>query len=237
MPDIDFPTWDIGRVSLLEHLHTTALGRLAAGDAILDQALVDETGAFLTGYKLKVEAVGERLGQRRLEIEQRDQAKNRLDMFVRDFLVVLKRRMRRNGESASLWALYGVDLDGALPHPKTANELLYWGEEIVAGDVKAVEAGFPAMVNPSAAEVQAALEQARAEVADVPQAELAYDEAQAAAAAGRDQADALIRRANMMLDYKLYGLEAASVRRVKRTFGFTYRYRPDEPHDPDDPAE
>ncbi len=236
MPEIQFPTSDIGRLALLKRVQRTASNRLAAGDAIVEQSLLDELAAFLADYEPKVNAVQDTLGDRMRETKERQQAIERLDMFARDFFVVLKRRMRRNGEPAELWRSYGMQADGVLPDPKSPDELLQWGERIVAGDAKAVEAGYPAMTNPSAEEVNGALATAQAEMDDVPQADLAYDQAQEAAQAERARADDFIRRVNMLLDYKLYGQERPSVRRTKRGFGFGYKYQAGETRDADDPA-
>ena len=121
-----------------------------------------------------------------------------------------------------------------MPDPKNNDALLEWGQRVVEGNAKAAVAGYPAMVNPSAAEVQTVLDTARAEMKDVPLADMAYDQAQTAAAAERDKVDGLIKRVNLLLDYKLYNEDAASTRRIKRTFGFSYTYQSGETPDPDD---
>ena len=239
MPEIIFPTSDIGRLALLERIHQSATDELTDEAeqkelAAFLKTLADELGGFLTVYQPTVKAVQTALGARARGTGERRRAAKRLDMLVRDFFVVLKRRMRRDDEPADLWHTYGMQSDGLLPDPKSADELLQWGRRIVEGDADAVAAGYPAMVNPSAQQVHTALEAARSKMSGAPQADRAYNRAQADAQANRAQADSFIRRVNMLLDYQLYGHERADIRRIKRMYGFVYRYQTGEARDPDD---
>ena len=239
MPEIIFPTSDIGRLALLERIHQSATDELTDEAeqkelAAFLKTLADELGDFLTVYQPTVKAVQTALGTRARGTGERRRAAKRLDMLVRDFFVVLKRRMRRNDEPAKLWRTYGIQSDGRLPPLDSSDELLEWGARIVEGDEKAAAAGYPKMVNPSAKQVQTALKAAHAKMDNVPQADIAYNRAQAAARAQRAQADAFIRRVNMLLDYHLYGHDPADIRRIKRTFGFVFRYQTGEARDPDD---
>ncbi len=242
MPEIVFPTSDIGRLALLERIHQTIIGQLA-GDAeqkemaAFFQTLADELADFLALYEPAVKAVQAALGNRARGTKERRQATERLGWFVRDFFVVLKRRMRRNGEPADLWHTYGMQSDGTLPDPKTPDELLQWGKRIVDGDVEAVKAGYLKMINPTAKQVLTALENARSKMSDVPQADIAYNRAQAAVQALRAQADSFIRRSNMLLEYLLHGHTKSDIRRIKRDFGFVFRYQTGEARDPDDLVE
>ena len=81
--------------------------------------------------------------------------------------------------------------------------------------------------------MQAALDASVAEAGDVLKADRDYDEAQEAVAAFRDTADELIRD---LRDYVVFGTrkkEAASQRRILRSYGATYRYLPGEAVDED----
>ncbi len=123
MPEIVFPTSDIGRLALLNRIYRIATGQLAVGAeqnelAAFLQTLTGEVGDFLAVYRPTITAVQDTLGKRMEETEERRQAIDWLNMLVRDFLVVLKRRMRRNGEPAKLWRTYGIQSDGALPTPR-----------------------------------------------------------------------------------------------------------------------
>lgn len=59
---------------------------------------------------------------------------------------------------------------------------------------------------------------------DLPIADAAYDEAQAAVDALRSQADALIKATRAAILYSTYDLDPPSQRRVLRNFGSVYRY-------------
>jgi len=67
-------------------------------------------------------------------------------------------------------------------------EWLTMAENVVAGDAQAVADGYDAMINPSAAELDAVRAAAQTEVEEVAPADRAYDEAQEAAAAVADEA-------------------------------------------------
>jgi hypothetical protein len=99
-----------------------------------------------------------------------------------------------------------------------------------------VAAGFPEMANPSAAEVAGVLAQARTQALDVPPADRAYDEAQAAIAALRPEADGLIEDGIAGLRYALRRLEPPGARRVQRSYGYVFAYLPGEPVDPEPTA-
>lgn len=236
MPELSFPTSDLGRVALLTRLHQTATDRLTAGDTTIDAAMRDEIAAFLTTYRPKVETLHTRLGNRMHAVDERNTAREALSIYVRDFCVALKRRVHRLKQPADVLLLYSLHADGLLPNPKTDDELLQWANRLIAGDAQAVTAGYPAMSNPSATELQTVLDAARTEMAAVPQADLAYDQAQDAAATDRQKADEVIRRINLLLDFKLYHHDAPGIRRIKRNFGFTFKYLPGEPPDEDDPG-
>ncbi len=99
------------------------------------------------------------------------------------------------------------------------------------GDAEAVAAGYPPMANPSAAELQAVLETARSEVGDVAVADRAYDQAQAAVAALRAEADDWVAEVMGQLRLHLRRQEPPSQRRIMRTYGARFRYLPGEPED------
>ena len=95
---------------------------------------------------------------------------------------------------------------------------------VVEGDAKAVADGYPPVTSPSAAEVQAVLATAIAESNDVPLADAAYDEAQAAVDALRGKADSLIKAVRAAIIYSTYEMDPPSQRRVLRHYGSVYRY-------------
>ena len=131
-----------------------------------------------------------------------------------------------------------LPLSGDVPNPTTQEEWLALAAQVVQGDADAVAAGHPAMVNPSAARLQAVLAATMTEAEDVAMADRAYDEAQEAVAALRPRADELIEDVMAELRFNLRKKDPPSQRRIMRTYGARFRYLEGEPVDPDEePAE
>ncbi len=115
-------------------------------------------------------------------------------------------------------------LDGRTPKATVREAGLKLAKQLMSGDAKAVDAGHPAMANPSAVEVSEALQKARTEVGEVATADRAYDEAQTAVAGLREEADELIEEVMRDLRYHLHKLEPASRRRIMRSYGAEFVY-------------
>ncbi|MEZ4645207.1 MAG: hypothetical protein R3E31_21155 [Chloroflexota bacterium] len=73
----------------------------------------------------------------------------------------------------------GLTSDGSRPSPSGRDAWLQLAEQVVRGDAQAVAAGYTAVAEPSAAELQAILNSAIAETNDVVAADRTYDKAQA----------------------------------------------------------
>lgn len=119
-----------------------------------------------------------------------------------------------------------------MPDITTFDQLVTLADGLVNGEIDAVAAGFPAMANPSAAEVATVLATARLQAADVPGADRAYGEAQVAIAAKRAQADETISDIMDDLRSSLRRLDAPTQRRIMRGYGATFAALPGEPIDP-----
>ena len=98
------------------------------------------------------------------------------------------------------------------------------GSDLIAGDAQAVAAGFAPAAEPSALELQAALDSAKAEAGDVVAADRAYDQAQAALAALRPRANELIKEVRDVILFATRREDAPSQRRILRSFGAEYTY-------------
>lgn len=85
------------------------------------------------------------------------------------------------------------------------------------------------MENPSAAELKAVVDEAQTEAQDVTVADREFDQAQEALGKLRPQADELINEIMAELRFRLRKRDAASQRRIMRTYGATYRYLKGEP--------
>lgn len=228
MPSIKRPRSDPARLACLRRMAETGAQDQQQGRAYLPEPLLAEIGDLTAVFETALEQVSETLAARIKETRERQAALERLSLYVRDYWQGLSRRTRRENHSAEVLRLHGLSVEGRLPHLRRGEDWLVWAERLVAGDALAVSAGLPPMCNPTSAEVQTALEQAKAETANVAQADRAYDEAQAALSELRRQADDLIDRAVAHLRLALRGFDPASQRRIVRTYGVVYAARRDE---------
>jgi hypothetical protein len=235
MPTYESPRSDLERLSFLQRTATTGSQDIAAGNLYVDQATLDEIAAFLIGFEAAVNVISDKLSGRVKETRERAEAVERVGLYTRDLWEVLKRRARRLNQPAAVLTFYQLPLDGTVPHPTAQEEWLAIAAQVVQGDARAVAAGYPPMVNPSAAELQTELQAAVSESADVALADRAYDQAQEAVAALRSLADALIAEVVEQLRFNLRKKDAPGQRRIMRTYGARFRYLPGEPVDPDDP--
>ncbi len=222
MPYIQQPRSDAERLNWLRRMADTGGQDTLAGRAYLPQPLLTEIAALAAAIGGAITAADETLAGRIKETAERQTALARLQTYVRDYWQGLTRRTAREGHDVRVLRLHGLAAEGQLPNSNRAEDWLLWAERIVAGDAAAVSDGFPPMCNPTAAEVQAVLDEARVEAADVAQADRSYDEAQAAQAELRTQADDLIDQAIGYLQLALRKLDAPSQRRVMRTYGVVF---------------
>ena len=223
------PASDENRVSFLETSAKTAAAERAAGRKTISQTTYDAIVAFLVIFRPLYDALARTLANRVTQVREREDARTRLDMFVRDFWEVLKRRAHRLAHPAGTLVLYGLSADGTVPVITTFADLVTAAETIATGETQAVANGLPPMANPSAAEVATELAAARTQAADVPTADLAYDTAQGAIAARRPEADLLAEDVMADLKSDFRRLDGPGLRRVQRAYGATFISLPGEP--------
>jgi hypothetical protein len=220
--------------------------RTAAQTATQDQAngliyitpdTLRELNEFLKIFDLAFLHVSAAVGERSREVEEGEAAMAELKLVLDDLWEVLRRRVRRTDEPVGVLRFYGLDIEGQPPDLNTHEEWLELAEQMIEGDAQAVAAGYTAAVCPSAAELQAALDSAHKELADVTPAERELDRAQKAVLSLRQQADDLIGDVIEELRFHSRKEDPVSQRHLLRTYGATYRYQPDEVRDLDDVEE
>ncbi len=234
MPTYSRPKNDVARLVFLKRAATTGAQDLESGDACVTQETVAAINAFLPGFEAAVNEIREKLGDRVQEVQERSDAIEHVAVYVRDFWAGLKRRAKRLDQPAKVLTLYRLPLDGTVPKSITQEQWLELAAQVVQGDELAIKAGFPAMSNPSAAELDAVLKTAQSESDDVAMADRTYGKAQEAIAELRAQADELIAEIMAETRYLLRKKDAASRRRIQRTYGATFTYLKGEPIDADD---
>ncbi len=231
MPKYQAPTSDASRLSFLQTAVKTATGA-DAGKNYVTAATITAVQAFVPQFAPAATGIAGLLAHRVQDVAQREAARATLDTCLSDFWEVLKRRVHRKGEPAAVLAFYKLPADGSVPAVNTFADLTTMAAEVIAGDAQAVAAGHPAMANPDAAELQAALTAANAVAGNVPTSDRAYDDAQKAIAALRPRADELIGDVMDDLRNSLRKTDYPSQRRVMRTYGATFTPLPGEPADP-----
>ena len=231
MPTLVKPTSDESRLNLLKTSVSTGRSDIESGNQHLSEETITmvETEAIAFDASLKIEAGT--LSKREKEVREKNVAKARLETYIRDLWEVTKRRVYRNGEPAEVLTFYQLPLDGTVPGGINENEILALATKIVEGDKKAIAAGYPAAVCPSAAEISAVRDATEKEMADVAPADRQFDEAAKALTPHRALANELINDIIAELEFNLRKLEPSHRRRIMRTYGITFRYNPGEPED------
>lgn len=234
MPLYTAPENDVARAAFLQRAATTGQADITAGNSYLSQATIDAAAALGASLSSAMQAVASDQSSRSREVRQRNEAVAALATYVRDFWEVARRRAHRLGQPAEVLTFYGLPLDGVSPNPTRHDEWLATAANIINGDAEAVAAGYPAMSNPSALELTAVLTTAQTEVGEADAADRSFDQAQEALADLRVQADQMLADVMAELRFTLRRKDAASQRRIMRTYGATFSYLDGEPRDPDD---
>ena len=230
------PQGDAARLYCLKCTASVGLQDFQAGDKYVDQATLDAVTAFAPRFETAYLAVNARLAERIKQTQGKTSALGDLQTDVRDFWEVGKRMVFRKKLSTALLAYYGLGQDGSVPKSAADTSWLDFAAQIVKGDAEAVVAGYPAMINPSAAEVAAQLTLAQTEANQVGGSDRAYDQAQEAVATLRAEADALIQEIMEQLRFTLRKKDEASQRRIMRSYGAKFTYANGETPDPADGA-
>ena len=199
----------------------------------VDEATADNVETLIAQFEPAYQALNAKLGQRVRVTEGKVTALGDLETHVRDFWEVGKRMVARRKLAPALLAYYGLAQDGSVPKSATDTSWLDFGAQIVKGEADAVAAGYPAMSNPSAADVAAQLTLAQAEFNQVGGTDRAYDTAQETVAALRVTVDEMIQEIMAQLRFSLRKKDEASQRRIMRSYGAKFTYAEGETPDED----
>lgn len=223
MPTYQLPKSDNSRLIFLKRATETAEQDYAMGNHYLEPATVAEIKPLLADYLDRLLAAQQKKSVYFKEVREKNEAIDRLILYVRDFWQGLKRRGKRTGEPNEVLTYYHLNSSGANPRPVSAREWLDLARRLIDGDSVAVAAGYPAMTNPSAAEVDAVLQTAQAEYDQIAMADREYDQAQEHLAEIRARADALIKEVITELRYHLRKFDRPSQRRIMQTYGVVFK--------------
>ncbi|MCB9135191.1 MAG: hypothetical protein H6636_07180 [Anaerolineales bacterium] len=216
------PRNDLARRTTLSQITETGASHHAAGLHYLSQETFEAIQTLLPAFDAALHRVtSERTAYLRAAREGRE-ALSRLKDYLRDLWEVTRRRVRRHGEPAFVLGCYQLSANGSPPRVGSYGEWLLMADRVIAGEAQAIAQGYPPAVCPSVAEIQAVLTVAQNQQVVITMADRKYDEAQAALATLRSQADALIHDAMEELRFALRKLDAPSQRRIMRFYGATF---------------
>lgn len=233
MAKIKLPTNDNARLQFLKKCISAATNdeEVNANPSLFPDELLDKGKTITPIFSEKLGKINSILSQRSIEIDQKQEALDDLNTWLRDFWEVLRRRTMRLDHPPQVLTHYQLPLNGLTPKLSREKDMLEITQRVIDGEATAVEQGYPAMLNPTAAELQTVLDKAWKEVNDVPLADEAYDKAQEDIADLRSEVDELIRDIYDYLSFNLRKKEGASRRRIMQNYGFTFRYLKGEPID------
>ncbi len=231
MPILLIPSSDMARLEFVKRAAATAGNDFDAGYYYLARETFDNLTEFIPVFENALKRTNALLSKRSKETRESSQAFDKMETGVRDMWEVLRRRVNRNDEPAHVLTYYELPLDGITPKPTTKDEWYAIAGSMIDGDAKAVEAGYPAMQNPSAQQLKELLDKARSEKNDISDADREYDKAQEDVEQLRAKADELISDVIDDLRYLLRKKDNPSQRRIMRSYGVTFKYLKGEPED------
>lgn len=231
MPIIKTKYSDDGRSAVIRKSIESATSDQAQGISYLSDELLTNLQTIQPTWTEKVTALNSFLSAREKEVREKNDAVSYLETVLRDLWEVLKRRVKRLNQPVEVLTFYQLPLSGIVPNVKKEGEILALAAKVVEGDAKAVEAGYPAMTNPSVEELQQAITSATNEINDVAPADRQYDVAQEAVEELREPVDAYIKDIIDELKFNLRKRDDASKRRIMKSYGIEFVYSNGETED------
>lgn len=212
---------DNGKTHLLQTTEKTAQ---SDGENYVSAKTVQAITTFLIIWVEKLLQVSKFLSVREKEIREKNVAVGYLDLVMRDVWEVQKRRRNRLSLPAEVLTYYELPLSGLVPPSMKEKDMLAKATNMIKGDAEAVLAGYDPIVNPSAAELQVALDAAEKELGEVAPADRNYDVAEEEVANLRPEADSLIADVVDELKFNLRKRDGASQRRIIQSYGVEIDY-------------
>jgi len=229
MPFLDIPKSDTKRLEFMNRCVKTAEQDIALDNKFLPENLVTALGEMSAEFRAISTESNSSMSAKQKETREKNESKHVLEVVVRDFFEVVKRRTFRSEHPVEVLRFYNMTSNADLPSLKSEAEILDAAVEIVTGDRNAVKAGYPPMQNPTADEVETQLILTRKEISDMAPADRALNKVQKDLRDMRDPVDEMIRDIADYLQFALRKETASNARRIIRTYGFKYRYLQGEP--------
>ena len=228
MPIYRAPRSDAERLAFMKKAIAAAVADAELGTVYADAAFMTIFAAHYEAYDNAYVEVQSTLAARVQETAESSAALDKLKMYVSHVWFSVYHRAKRLGLPDGVLAYYLLNADGSRPALSTRENWESAAGHLIKGDGEAVEAGYTAMAEPTAVELQAVLDASLAEASDVIKADRSYDQAQETLATFRDTADEHIRELRDLVVFGTRKKESSSQRRVLRSYGAKYRYLPGE---------
>lgn len=214
-------------IFLKKSVETTASDNQNGG-AHLSADIVEKAQTLITNLE---QGMGEKaavVSNAQKERQEKNEAVDKLKTYIRDFWEVARRRIYREGLPVELLAYYQLPKSGFSPVLSTDGSALEMAPLIIKGDADAVANGHPAMINPSAEDLQKVFDIARKEASDVSVADRALDEVQEKVSNLMPESRRIIDRIIAELEFNLYDKDDSSKRRIMRNYGVQYELAKNE---------
>ena len=224
----------VDRLANLKAAKAADLADFAQNKRCLSSATISRLGIVAT-YEPLVLAIATAEAKRSLEVSQKNAKYAKLLAYVRDYWEGLKRRTPREDHDASVLIFAGLPLSGDVPAISNEAAAVAFAKQIAKGDVDMIAAGFPAMSNPTAAQVSAARVAYENEQDDIAPADSVLDAALAAAQGMVFDVDDTIEDVRAEVAHFNRKLDDPSIRRALRRYGMHFATNPGEPEE--DPAD
>ena len=213
------PRSDNARLALLEQSQEKAAVDAAAGHVYLTPATVTAVQTFIPLFKTAIQDVQNRQAEKKLAVRQANEAIIKLKEHMRDTWSTILRRVRREQLPRAVLAYYMLPEHGRFPIPGSRGEWLVLATQMIEGDAAAASAGYPAMSNPSAEELQTALTAAYEAFDRRRDAQTVYSESRRTLAILRQQADEWVSDVINELRFALRKESRPYRRAVMRLYG------------------
>ena len=242
MPRMRVPESDDARAAFMTTAIRTAAADTAKGITYIPAGVVTAATTFLndrTVGETTVPGFASLVTQRQLaegkvtkEVGEAQTAENALDRHTRDYVEVLGRRTFRLAHSVAVLDCHKLDHSADMPELNSLEDRRTVAQQLIAGDVAAVSMGFPAMGNPSAAELQAKLTEAVRERGEVTPMDRDLQALLEKLRVARPQAQVVVDDLIDELRHTTRRLEAGTARSVMRSYGLTFETLPGESAEP-----
>ncbi len=249
MPYLRIPRSDAGQLHLLSTTLKTAASDATTGKKYLPADLLEKITTFLNDQPAATAGAAPTIGFANLlaqratlegdvtrETAESQLAEAALDTFISDYIVVLARRTRRMKHNVAVLDYHKLDHSGNVPVTSSREARRIVASQLIAGDAAAITAGFPAMVNPSAAELQTHLDAAVTEADDIIPADRALQDIIEKIRIARIPAAELVQEVIEELRHATRRNKPSTAREIMRSYGCAFETLPGEIPDSGDVA-